>query len=73
MERGPTSEDPLEELWHWLAASERLARGLSFAEHFSVAGLASRLEDEADLTRRVRVRTGRGRGRLAAATVARTR
>ena len=46
VERGPTSEDPLDEVWHWLAASERLARSLSFAEHFSVAGVASRLENE---------------------------
>lgn len=46
VERGPSSEDPLDEVWHWLAASERLARSLSFAEHFSVAGLASRLESE---------------------------
>lgn len=46
VERGPSSEDPLDEVWHWLAASERLARSLSFVEHFSVAGLASRLESE---------------------------
>lgn len=46
VERGPSSEDPLDEVWHWLAASERLARSLSFAEHFSVAGLALRLESE---------------------------
>lgn len=46
VERGPSSEDPLDEVWHWLAASKRLARSLSFAEHFSVAGLASRLESE---------------------------
>ncbi|OLP83160.1 hypothetical protein AK812_SmicGene36122 [Symbiodinium microadriaticum] len=34
------------EVWHWLAASERLARVLSFADHFSVAGLAARLETQ---------------------------
>ena len=60
VERGPGSEEPLEELWHWLAASERLARGLSFAEHHAVAGLASRLEKEADLTRRGAWGTGDG-------------
>ncbi|CAE7193302.1 unnamed protein product [Symbiodinium sp. CCMP2592] len=44
--RGPTAEAPVEEVWHWLAASERLARALSFADHFSVAGLAARLETQ---------------------------
>ncbi|CAJ1341026.1 unnamed protein product, partial [Effrenium voratum] len=42
--RGPMSEAPVEEVWHWLAGAERLARGLSFAEHFSVQGLVARLE-----------------------------
>ncbi|CAK9104379.1 unnamed protein product [Durusdinium trenchii] len=51
VERGPNTEDPLEEVWHWLAASERLARALSFAEHFSVAGLASRLDREPEAER----------------------
>eukprot|EP00930_Biecheleria_cincta_P041574 TRINITY_DN2851_c0_g5_i1.p1 TRINITY_DN2851_c0_g5~~TRINITY_DN2851_c0_g5_i1.p1 ORF type:complete len:736 (-),score=181.23 TRINITY_DN2851_c0_g5_i1:26-2206(-) len=46
--RGPSSEIPVEEVWHWLAASERLTRCLSFAEHFSVEGLAARLETLGD-------------------------
>lgn len=40
--RGPGAEaSPLEEVWHWLAANDRLTRSLSFADQARVADLVA--------------------------------
>eukprot|EP00927_Polykrikos_kofoidii_P026555 TRINITY_DN23618_c0_g1_i1.p1 TRINITY_DN23618_c0_g1~~TRINITY_DN23618_c0_g1_i1.p1 ORF type:complete len:676 (-),score=106.83 TRINITY_DN23618_c0_g1_i1:59-2086(-) len=43
--RGSSSEAPAEEVWHWLAGSERLTRCLAFAEHAAMVELTGVLED----------------------------
>lgn len=37
------SDEPVEEVWHWLVANERLTRSLAFAEHPAVTELSRRL------------------------------
>jgi len=45
--RGSGAEaPPVEEVWHWLAASERLMRCLAFAEHRAVAELLRRAAED---------------------------
>jgi len=43
--RGPNTDAPVEEVWHWLAASERLTRSASFVEHSAVADLLARVSE----------------------------
>lgn len=48
VQRGSGPEaPPVEEVWHWLAGNERLARCLSFCEHAAVARVAHGFEADA--------------------------
>lgn len=41
MDRGPPAEGPpLDDVWHWFAANERLTRSLAFAEHSTLSAFA---------------------------------
>jgi len=46
--RGSAADAPVEEVWHWMAASERLTRCVAFADHGSVAGLFKAAEESED-------------------------
>lgn len=41
VQKGSTSEAPLEEVWHWLSANERLTRSLAFVESAKVQDLVT--------------------------------
>lgn len=43
--RGPTSDIPVEEVWHWLSSFERLGRLLSFVDHPSTQRLTARVKE----------------------------